>query len=161
MTTTTLLLFFVKWNVVGVPCIQCVNNCKESPCIEWCTRYYSICICAEKRKKELLSWRWEMAFFVMSCMSIEFFLFFIFYLFFFFQFPNIYSNTLVHSSPPPSSLLYGKMGSITLFFFQMGILDMIQHFMHEILVGSSQYFTSYYNESRHLCESNWKYNNNI
>ncbi len=34
--------------------------------------------------------------------------------------------------PPPSSLLYGKMGSITLFFFQMGILDMIQHFMHVI-----------------------------
>ncbi len=26
--------------------------------------------------------------------------------------------------PPPSSLLYGKMGSITLFFFQMGTLDM-------------------------------------
>ena len=34
----------------------------------------------------------------------------------------------------------------------MGILDMIQHFMHEILIGSSQYFTSYYIESRHLCE---------
>jgi hypothetical protein len=33
--------------------------------------------------------------------------------------------------PPPSSLLYGKMGSITLFFFQMGILNMIQHFMHK------------------------------
>jgi hypothetical protein len=29
---------------------------------------------------------------------------------------------------------------------------MIQHFMHEILIGSSQYFTSYYIESRHLCE---------
>ncbi len=55
--------------------------------------------------------------------------------------------------PQPSSLLYGKMGSITLFFFfQMGILDMIQHFMHEILTGSSQYFTSYCIESRHLCE---------
>ncbi len=25
--------------------------------------------------------------------------------------------------PPPSSLLYGKMGSITLFFFPMGILN--------------------------------------
>jgi hypothetical protein len=34
----------------------------------------------------------------------------------------------------------------------MGILDMIQHFMHEILIGSSQYFTSYCIESRHLCE---------
>ncbi len=33
--------------------------------------------------------------------------------------------------PPLSSLLYGKMGSITLFFFQMGILNMIQHFMHK------------------------------
>ncbi len=44
------------------------------------------------------------------------------------------------------------MGSITLFFFQMGILDMIQHFMHEILIGSSQYFTSYCIESSHLCE---------
>ncbi len=29
---------------------------------------------------------------------------------------------------------------------------MIQHFMHEILIGSSQYFTSYYVESRYLCE---------
>ncbi len=29
---------------------------------------------------------------------------------------------------------------------------MIHHFMHEILIGSSQYFTSYYIESRHLCE---------
>ncbi len=34
----------------------------------------------------------------------------------------------------------------------MGILDMIQHFMHEILIGGSQYFTSYCIESRHLCE---------
>ncbi len=34
----------------------------------------------------------------------------------------------------------------------MGILDMIQHFMHEILIDSSQYFTSYYIESRHPCE---------
>jgi hypothetical protein len=34
----------------------------------------------------------------------------------------------------------------------MGILDMIQHFMHEIWIGSSQYFTSYYIESRHLRE---------
>jgi hypothetical protein len=34
----------------------------------------------------------------------------------------------------------------------MGIIDMIQHFMHEILIGSSQYFTSYYIESMHLCE---------
>jgi hypothetical protein len=34
------------------------------------------------------------------------------------------------------------------FFFQMGILDMIQHFMHEMLIGSSQYFTSYCIESR-------------
>jgi hypothetical protein len=34
----------------------------------------------------------------------------------------------------------------------MGILAMIQHFMHEILIGSSQYFTSYCIESRHLCE---------
>jgi hypothetical protein len=34
----------------------------------------------------------------------------------------------------------------------MGILDMIQHFMHEILVGSSHYFTSYCNESGHLCD---------
>jgi hypothetical protein len=33
----------------------------------------------------------------------------------------------------------------------MGILDMI-HFMHEILIGGSQYFTSYCIESRHLCE---------
>ncbi len=33
--------------------------------------------------------------------------------------------------PPPSSLLYGKMGSITLFFLQMGILNMLQHFMHK------------------------------
>ncbi len=30
---------------------------------------------------------------------------------------------------------------------------MIQHFMHEILVGSSHYFTSYCNESGHLCET--------
>jgi hypothetical protein len=29
---------------------------------------------------------------------------------------------------------------------------MKQHFMHEILIGSSQYFTSYCIESRHLCE---------
>ncbi len=55
--------------------------------------------------------------------------------------------------PQPSSLLYGKMGPITLFFFQMGILNVIQHFMHEILVGSSHYFTSYCNESRHICET--------
>ncbi len=54
--------------------------------------------------------------------------------------------------PPPSSLLYGKMGSITL-FFQMGILNMRQHFMHWILVGSSHYFTSYCNESGHICET--------
>ncbi len=55
--------------------------------------------------------------------------------------------------PPPSSLLYGKMGSITLFFFQMGILNMRQHFMHWILVGSSHYFTSNCNESEHICET--------
>ncbi len=40
----------------------------------------------------------------------------------FFLFTNIYSNTLVPGTqfPPPSSLLYGKMGSITLFFFSNG-----------------------------------------
>jgi hypothetical protein len=43
-----------------------------------------------------------------------------------FQFPNIYSNTF----PPPSAILYWKMSSITLFFFQMNIIDMIQLFMY-------------------------------
>ncbi len=43
------------------------------------------------------------------------------------------------------------MGTITLVFFQMGILDMV-YFMHEILIGSAQYFTFYCIESRHLCE---------
>jgi hypothetical protein len=37
----------------------------------------------------------------------------------------------------------GRRVRLHCFFFQMGILDMIQHFMHEILIGSSQYFTSY------------------
>jgi hypothetical protein len=54
--------------------------------------------------------------------------------------------------PPPSSLLYGKMGSITLFFFQVGILDMIQHFALDIDRQFTFYFTSYCIESRHLCE---------
>jgi hypothetical protein len=53
------------------------------------------------------------------------------------------SNTLVHSSPPPFQFTVWEDGFDYIVFFQMGILDMIQHFMHEILIGSSQYFTSY------------------
>jgi hypothetical protein len=68
-----------------------------------------------------------------------------------FLFTNIYSNTLVHSSPHLPVYCMGRWVRLHC-FFQMGMLDMIQHFMHEILVGSSRYFTSYYNESRHLCE---------
>jgi hypothetical protein len=70
----------------------------------------------------------------------------------FFLFTNIYLNTLVHSSPPTFQFTVWEDGFDYIVFFQMGILDMIQHFMHEILIGSSQYFTSYYIESRHLCE---------
>jgi hypothetical protein len=63
----------------------------------------------------------------------------------FFLFTSIYSNTLVHSSPHLPVYCMGRWVRLHC-FFQMGILDMIQHFMHEILVGSSHYFTSYYNE---------------
>jgi hypothetical protein len=115
----------------------------------------TICICAEKRKKELLSWRWEMAFFVMSCMSIEFFLFFIFYLFFFFQFPNIYSNTLVHSSPPPSAILYGKMSLITVFFSNEYIRHDTTFYALDIDLHFIFYFISYGIENKHLCETLW------
>jgi hypothetical protein len=68
-----------------------------------------------------------------------------------FQFTNIYSNTLVHSSPHHPVYCMGRWVRLHC-FFQMGILDRIQHFMHEILIVSSQYFTSYCIESRHLCE---------
>ncbi len=69
-----------------------------------------------------------------------------------FLFTNIYSNTLVHSSPHLPVYCMGRWVRLHC-FFQMGILDMIQHFMHEILVDSSHYFTSYCNESGHLCET--------
>jgi hypothetical protein len=70
-----------------------------------------------------------------------------------FQFPNVYSNTLVHSSPPPSAILYGKMSSITLFFSNeynrhdttFYALDIDRHFTF--------YFISYCIENRHLCET--------
>jgi hypothetical protein len=72
--------------------------------------------------------------------------------FFIFQLTNIYSNTLVHSFPHLPVYCMGRWVRLHC-FFKMGIIDMIQHFMHEILKGSSQYFTSYYIESMHLCES--------
>ena len=55
--------------------------------------------------------------------------------------------------PPPSSLLYGKMGSITLFFFSNGNIKNDTTFYAYILIGGSHYFTSYCNESGHICET--------
>ncbi len=57
-----------------------------------------------------------------------------------------------YTVPPTFQFTVWEDGFDYIVFFQMGLLDMIQHFMHEILIGSSQYFTSYYIESRHLCE---------
>ena len=48
-----------------------------------------------------------------------------------FQFTNIYTNTLVHSSPHLPVYCMGRWVRLhCFFFFQMGILNMIQHFMH-------------------------------
>ncbi len=55
--------------------------------------------------------------------------------------------------PPPSSLLYGKMGSITLFFFSNGDIRYDTTFYAwDIDRQFTTYFTSYCIESRHLCE---------
>ena len=43
----------------------------------------------------------------------------------------IYSNTLVHSSPHLPVYCMGRWVRLHCFFFQMGILNMIQHFMHK------------------------------
>jgi hypothetical protein len=45
------------------------------------------------------------------------------------QFTNIYSNTLVHSSPHLPVYCMGRCVRLHC-FFQMDILDMMQHFMH-------------------------------
>jgi len=55
--------------------------------------------------------------------------------------------------PPPSSLLYGKMGSITLFFSYGYIRYDTTFYAWDIDRQFTFYFTSYCIESRHLCES--------
>jgi hypothetical protein len=73
--------------------------------------------------------------------------------FFIFSYLRTFIRIHWYTVPPTFQFTVWEDGfDYIVFFLQMGILDMIQHFMHEILIGSSQYFTSYYIESRHLCE---------
>ncbi len=76
-----------------------------------------------------------------------------FLLFFLFSYLRTFIRIHWYTVPPTFQFTVWEDGFDYIVFFQMGILDMIQHFMHEILVGSSHYFISYYNESGHLCET--------
>ncbi len=58
-----------------------------------------------------------------------------------------------YTVPPTFQFTVWEDGFDYIVFFSNGNIRYDTTFLCMILVGSSHYFTSYYNESRHLCEN--------